>query len=84
MRYLIVVTLLFVAGCPVRVSTPTGDVCPAKPNCGQCVAMAPCAWCTSANGSLRGCFAKGHRSQCDAPVVEDAVEACPEDATGHQ
>jgi hypothetical protein len=84
MRYLIVFLLVLASGCPIRVEPPTGSVCPSKPNCGQCVAMAPCAWCPSSNGTLRGCFARGHRADCNATVIEDANELCPEDATGRQ
>ena len=83
MRYLIVLVVVL-AGCwPNRVDVPTGSTCAGKATCGQCAALAPCAWCASSNGTLRGCFAKGHRSDCDGPVV-DVVEACPEDATGRQ
>jgi len=84
MRYLFMIFTMLLAGCPVRVDPPTGSVCPSKPNCGQCVGVAACAWCPSSNGTLRGCFARGHRTECDVTVVEDANELCPQDATGQQ
>lgn len=84
MRYIFVVIALMLAGCPVRVDTPTGNDCHAKATCGVCAALEPCAWCPSGDTHVRGCYSKTDTHvNCEAPML-DVVESCPEDERGRQ
>lgn len=66
-------------GCPVRVDPPTEEVCPSRPNCGQCASEAVCVWCP---GSGRCIGRSAGAEACDIETVVSLPEACevPEEA----